>query len=271
MRILQVVSRFDFGGAENHVRELSNQLQQCNHQVFIISQRGRQTQLLERGITFIRSRFWCKLILLRALFYIYQIRKYQIEVIHAHQRLPIVAASIAGLITGSPVVATVHGRARYDLRSRLSRKIPKNYIFVSQQVLEVSRHKQQIENRSVLIPNGVHLTQSDKNLNPFHLGYISRMDKRHLRMVQLLIAIMPRLKERFPSIQLSIIGEGNKMQQIRQQAEQINLHAGRCIIQIHGYLDNVNQQEKDMGLIIGVGRVAIGAAMSGCAVISANS
>ncbi|MBC7124472.1 MAG: hypothetical protein H5T24_02495, partial [Bacteroidales bacterium] len=53
MRILQLVTRFDFGGAENHVRELCNELAACNHQVILLSRKGRQNELLDKRVLFI--------------------------------------------------------------------------------------------------------------------------------------------------------------------------------------------------------------------------
>ncbi len=271
MRILQVVSRFDFGGAENYVRELSNQLQKSNHQVFILSQNGRQQKLLETGILFTTVPFLFKLVFLRALLYIYYVKKFQIETIHAHQRLPILAASLAGWITGVPVVATVHGRVRYDLRSWFSRKIPSRFIFVSRQVLNISQYKKQLERRSIVIPNGINIEHSHCQPEPFHLGYICRLDSKHIAMVKMLMEIMPLMNQKYQHVKLSIIGEGKDLKLVHTWAESINRQAGRCMVMVHGYLNHADQQVIPIDLVVGVGRVAIGAAMAGCAVVSANN
>lgn len=43
MRILLVLKRFDFGGAENHVCDLANTLCELKHEVFLVTAKGRQT------------------------------------------------------------------------------------------------------------------------------------------------------------------------------------------------------------------------------------
>ncbi|HQN99235.1 MAG TPA: hypothetical protein PKU86_07265, partial [Bacteroidales bacterium] len=45
--ILQVVTHFDFGGAENHVRELCNELTVQEHEVYLVGQPGRQVKLMK--------------------------------------------------------------------------------------------------------------------------------------------------------------------------------------------------------------------------------
>jgi hypothetical protein len=53
MRILQLVNRFDFGGAENHVKELCNELAAMDHKVVLATRNGRQRTLLDNRVKFV--------------------------------------------------------------------------------------------------------------------------------------------------------------------------------------------------------------------------
>ena len=64
------------------------------------------------------------------------IRENKIDIIHAHQRLPVFIGCMAGKMAGIPVVVTVHGQTQYDVRSPLTRKWIDRFIFVRQSTLD---------------------------------------------------------------------------------------------------------------------------------------
>lgn len=270
MKILQVISRFDFGGAENYVRELANDLSKKGNRVWISGTPGRQIKQLNDGVCFIGSCFLCKLILFRAIHYVWMIRKHQIDLIHAHQRLPIVAASLAGWLTNTPVVVSVHGRVRHDLSFFLSRRIPQLYIFVSQQVLVVSRFHGLLAPKSVVIPNGISDKPANCAIRPYSIGYISRLDSRHASVVSMLIEIMPMLHSEFPEVTLTIVGDGTSFAELRKKTASINHQLGKSIISMPGYIENFSTAAVAPELIVGVGRVAMEALQRGCTVIPIN-
>ncbi len=270
MKILQIISRFDFGGAENYVRELSNELAEKGHELLIISKKGRQTKLLHPKVIHIPLSRYQHWMIVKIPLFIYFIKKYHIDVIHAHQRLPILTASIASFITRTPLVVTVHGRVRHDLKSAITRKIPRKFIFVSQQVLKVSKHYERLKSRSVVIPNGV--TQQ-KNLPvriPFQIGYLSRIDSKHYLVIQELLKILPKMNQHFPGIQLVIFGEGPKTGSLKSSIEEVNKLMGYPSVVWFGFLEDFSELTQAPELFLGVGRVAIEAAIQGLSVITVN-
>lgn len=271
MKVLQVITRFDFGGAENYVRELSNELSKQGIEVYIFSKQGRQNKLLNPTVHFFNSILSSKFILFKAINIILLVKKYNIDVIHAHQRHPIISACIASLLTKKPLVVTVHGRVRYDLRSRISRKVPSHFIFVSTKVLNVSRHYEQIVQKSVIIPNGIPKSKINYKHIPYKVGYISRLDKKHATVIYQLMAILPILSKEFKDISLSITGDGEELDNIRRIAKTTNSILDYEAIYVNGYIENLSNQESIPELILGVGRVAIESAIKGCSVISINS
>ncbi len=270
MRILQVIKRFDFGGAENYVQELSSELASQGHDVTILGRRGRQCAMLSDKVTFIDAKFYfgaiaCVFIIVRL------VKRYNIDVIHAHQRMPILSASIASLLTGVPVVATIHGRVRYDLRSYISRKIPAYFIFVSHQVFMVSRYRNMLMSRSVVVPNGIKVVGPPHRLIPFSIGYMSRIDLKHAGLIGQLADVVPLLCAEFGRISLFIYGDGDEIESIRRKAEKINSDIGYNAIIVGGYVAEINAMDQYPELVVGVGRVAIEAAHKGCGVIPVNS
>lgn len=271
MKVLHVVTRFDFGGAENYVRELSNELDIQGCEVFVFSKRGRQVDLLNSSVRFINAHFCSRLILTQAFSLVRIIRKHKIDVVHAHQRFPIISACIAGLFTQIPVVVTIHGRVRQDLRSKLSRKIPARFIFVSERVLTVSRHYGALVDKSVVIPNGIPRPTISYRYTPNSIGYISRIDAKHANVIVQLIDVVVSLSLDYPSVSLSIYGDGDYLDRIRKLADDVNQRLGYNAIVVHGYVKCLFKSIEVPELILGVGRVAIESAYKGCSVISVNN
>lgn len=271
MTILQVITRFDYGGAENYVREVSNELTRTGHNVLIYSRPGRQTELLHPAVKHIKAALGFRTLLVQLIQLITLCVKYRVQIIHAHQRLAIASSCIAGYLLRVPVVVTVHGRARRDLRSVISRRIPVRYIFVSSRVLRVSRYYDQLRARSVVIPNGISITAGENSHHPYRLGYECRMDSKHLKVLRQLIGLLPLLKEDFRGISLAVMGDGKALKLLRILKEELNTELGYEAIVLHGYVSHFGKLNPKPEIMLGVGRVAIEALAHGCSVISLNS
>jgi glycosyltransferase involved in cell wall biosynthesis len=271
MRILHLVRIFGFGGAENHVRDLANAMEEQGHEVFIMAKSGKQNDLLNRGVTFINIRMRDFLAPYQILFVARFIKENGIEVIHAHQRLPVFIGSMAGKLAGIPVVVTVHGHTQYDVRSPLTRKAIDKFIFVRQSTFDEAKDYGIPSGKCTLIQNGVRITgsQSERDFNS--LCYISRIDKRHSLVISLLMnKVLIPVSEQFPDMKFNIIGDGDHLAGIRTEAESINRQLGRTTMIIHGYMQDVSEIIRKSGLVLGVGRVAMETLACGVPVLSVN-
>jgi len=258
MRILQLVTRFDFGGAENHVRELCNELVANNHQVILVSRNGRQKELLDNRVVFKPLPLpVSNLILTQVVIILYHLLRYKIDVIHAHQRLPIISACIAGFILKVPVVVTVHGRVRHDLRSVIARKFASKIIFVSNQVLTISRHFESIKHKSVVIPNGIPIPQKSPEIEPYTIGYFSRIDERHLEVIKNLVLAVEELKADYPNVRLMIMGDGKEVERLKLLIFETNSKFNQEVILYKGFVKSLENWSFFPELLFGVGRVAI--------------
>ena len=271
MRILQLIKNFDFGGAENYVCDLANALDEHGNNVYIIAGKGRQVSRLRKRVRFIPLRLNDSLILFQVIIICYVSLKNRIQVIHAHQRLPILMACIVGKITGIPVVVTVHGRTRYDLKSWISRRFSQKTIFVSSRVFEVSAKYEEIKHKSVVIPNWFSVPENRSEEKPYMISYISRIDKKHSSVILMMIQkVMYTLSSEFPMITFEIIGEGGFSSEIKEEATRLNNYLKRDACIVHGFKPDVRKVIQSSGLVMGVGRVALEAIACGIPVLSIN-
>ncbi len=271
MRILLLIKKFDFGGAENHVRELANSLSESGNEVFVIAGPGRQVSLLSEDVLYTKLKKFFSPAILQTAFLIPFLHKNKIDIIHAHQRQPALAASIAGRLTGIPVVVTVHGRTRLDLRSWISRILPSKIIFVSKIVLEVSAKYEQIKNKSVIIPNWIILPEKTIKKVPWSISYISRIDKKHSSLILMIIKeVLGVLVVKYPYLTFRIIGEGEYLDVIRKEAELFNRQIKREAVIVCGFILDTREKLQESVLVIGVGRVALEALSCGTPVLSMN-
>lgn len=271
MRILHLVRIFGFGGAENHVRDLANVLDEMGHEVFIMARSGKQNCLLNKGVKFIYLRMSDFLAPFQILFVARFIRENGIEVIHAHQRLPVFIGSIAGKIAGVPVVVTVHGQTQYDVRSPLTRRLIDKFIFVRQSTFDEARGYGIPVGKSIIVQNGVRIRNLQEKRDYYSFCYISRIDKRHSQVISMVLnnVVLP-LSRQLPGLKFNIAGDGDHLKQVKSEADSLNKQIGRPAVIIHGYMEDVSEIIDKSGLVLGVGRVAIETLACGVPVLSVN-
>jgi glycosyltransferase involved in cell wall biosynthesis len=197
--------------------------------------------------------------------------RYRIDIMHSHKRLAILQASLAGRIMNVPVVATVHGRPRYDMRSRLSRRMTDRIIFVSAKTFEANRYNEFFTSKSVLIHNGVRICNNQGTRNHNTMLYVCRIDKKHASVISMLITnVLPGIIRNFPNVTFEIVGDGKFLEDLKKEAGILNREHNREVCRFHGYLNDVRPVVNRSGIVMGVGRVALEALSCSVPVISLN-
>jgi glycosyltransferase involved in cell wall biosynthesis len=271
MRILHLVRIFDFGGAENHVRDLANILYEMGHEVSVMAESGKQNKLLNNGVKFIDLRMKDILAPLQILFIARYAKEHGIEIIHAHQRLPVLLGCMAGKIARIPVVVTVHGQTQHDVRSPLTRRWVDKFIFVRQSTFNEAKGYGIPPEKSLLIQNGIRIVNSQSERDFNSLCYISRIDKRHYQVISMIMnKVLIPLNKEFPEFKFNIVGDGDHLDDIRSEVESVNRQLRRTAMIVHGYMEDVGEIIKKSGLVFGVGRVAIETLACGVPVLSVN-
>jgi len=266
MRILLLIKHFDFGGAENHVCELANELVKNGQEVWLVSGHGRQQKRLSPGVVYVPARItdWNMIPLLFKLISI--IRKEKIQLIHAHQRLPIWLAAVVGHLTGTKAVGTVHGTALHDIRSGFVKKYLDGIIVISENSYSIHRKNPAIQHKVFFLPNCFQIPDTTlvqaQPQPPFKLYYISRQDQRHANLlVNIIVHVWPRFLVKHPGTTFHLIGDGCGSEKIanilKYKDEQPWLESILC----DGYVDEVASILDNAHLVMGVGRV-IGESLS---------
>lgn len=271
MRILLSIKNFDFGGAENHVCELANALDQRGHDVFVLGKKGRQSHRLNPTVHFIPCPLHSLLLPFNLIHLIQVLKKHRIELIHAHQRYAIHLSSLAGLCAQIPVILTVHGRSQYDLRSWVARRISKKIIFVSAYVMQHAIRFPEIQHKITWIANGVQPSALKDPRKTNQVCYVSRIDKRHSEVLLLMMnEVLPNLLLRYPDLEFHVIGAGTVLPQVMRHAKHLNTSMQREVCCLHGFHPEVKELLHESALVMGVGRVALEALSCGTPVLSVN-
>lgn len=269
MNISIFIRRFDFGGAENYTRELANLLAHNGNEVFVFSQKGRQQKLLSPNVKFRAVNFSKWLLPFNLIYLFILLKKHKIEIIHAHQPSAIRTGCLLGMLSGVPVVVTIHSRTPLDLCSEFTRITPARIIYISRHTMEQSDWFSSLWPKCRYIPNGVIPSEYRAPKKSGRLLYCSRMDKSHAGLLKLLInEVMPQLKSRIPNLTLEIVGDGVWFKQIEKWAQNINNLLGADTILLDGFRE---QFVTDGSIVIGVGRVALEALSCGIPVLAVNA
>lgn len=270
MKILLLIRYFDFGGAENHVCELANALHEAGHTVILASRKGRRLKQLNPKITHYSIQFSSKrsVLILWQLFRI--VRRHKIEIIHAHQRLPLILASAYSRISSVPVIGTIHSLFRQDVRRRWVRRGLTKVIVVCPNSFQGSQNDGLLKDKSVFIPNGIIPPKQIIDSSPatLHFYYISRIDKPHSLLITFLLKeIWISIAEKYPQAKLCIVGDGNGIQAVRQAVEELPDPIAQTI-SMKGYIPDIGEEIRHANLVLGVGRVAMESIAMGVPVLS---
>ncbi|MBV7416778.1 polysaccharide deacetylase family protein [Aeromonas sp. sif2433] len=109
MNILMALSQLEVTGAEVYATTVGNELTRRGHNVFYVSDTLTKPTLgpvfkLRFNKRSILRRFW------HVFYLIYLIKRYHIQLVHAHSRASGWSSYVACKLTGTPMITTVHGR-----------------------------------------------------------------------------------------------------------------------------------------------------------------
>ncbi|MBD3239678.1 MAG: glycosyltransferase [Chitinivibrionales bacterium] len=273
VRILLLIRRLDFGGAENRLIDLANALVRAGHRVIVAAGRGRGARGLLSDVDFRPLPFLAPL----RPFTVAAVQRLaeaeRIEIVHAHQREPGIVGAVVCSRIGAPLVATLHSRIEWDFDLPWVRQaIARLFVPSEAWVARVARVDPGLADRSIVVPNGLSTARVDGvSRSRLRVLYASRIDRFHERALRLLVRdAWPRVLRRFPRCELAIAGDGVRYGSVRREAIRTNRRVGRETVRTLGYCPDLDQQLARTGLVLGVGRVALEAAGQGAPVLLVN-
>jgi glycosyltransferase involved in cell wall biosynthesis len=275
LTVLLTLMALNTGGAETHVVSLARQLKKEGINVLVASRGGELVKELNAsGIEHFTMPLHSKMpgSLFSSIIGLTKlVKKYKVDLIHAHARIPAWVSQWVFYITGCPYITTSHGIYSTNWGLGLLTAWGEKIIAVSEDVREhlVKNFKVRPE-KIYVIPNGIDLEQFDPGVDTssvqkelglssdeMKIVYISRLMGARGEIALKLIDAMPDICSSFPNVKLLVVGEGDKLEAIRGQAEKCNTALkGRRVIVTGARLDTYAL----MGLAdvaVGVGRVAL--------------
>ena len=275
MRVLMATMKLDIGGAETHIVELSKALARRGIEIIVASNGGAyEKELEDAGICHIKVPFHTKnpVCMKRA----YNMLKdiifnYQIDVVHAHARIP---AFLCGQLHRK-----YHFRFVTTAHWVFSTKFPYNFLTcwgdrtlsVSDDIKKYLMESYGIEDEKIRVTiNGIDLEKfsADTDFSSVaeefglkedktRIVYVSRMDTDRSLAAHKLIEITPELCREIPNLEVIIVGGGNDYETVKTEADSVNKSLGRPVIITTGSRTDINRFVASGNMFIGVSRAAL--------------
>ena len=274
-RVLMTLTRFDIGGAETHVLELSLELKRMGYYVVVASNGGvYEKNLADAGIHHYKVPMHSKspakvkesLNLLKNI-----IKSENIEIVHAHGRIPAFLCGILKKTMDFTFVTTAHwvfdtshglkyitnwGEKVVAVSEDIKKYLMDNYkvnptdIYVTINGIDTDKFSKDVEFSDIL--EEFSLEQNTKKI-----VYISRMDEDRAQVAFHLAEIVPELVKINPDIEVLIVGGGNVYEKLEKQVNEINARLGKRYIVLTGARTDIYKFASLSDIFVGVSRSAL--------------
>ncbi len=274
-RILMTLTRFDIGGAETHVLELSLELQRMGYYVVVASNGGvYEKNLADAGIPHYKVPMHLKnpaavkksLRLLKNI-----IRNENIEIVHAHGRIPAFLCGILNKKMDFTFVTTAHwvfdtshglkyitnwGEKVIAVSEDIKTYLMDNYhtnpsdIYVTINGIDTNKFSKEAEYSDIM--EEFLLEQNTKKI-----VYISRMDSDRALVAFHLVEIVPELVKLNPDIEIVIVGGGDVFDELKEKADAVNNALGKRYIILTGGRTDIYKFAALSDIFVGVSRSAL--------------
>lgn len=278
MNILMLSMSMGAGGAETHVLTLARALVRAGHSVTVASAGGMLTAgLAEGGVAHVTLPLASRspVALARAVGGIIRLcRRESFDVIHAHGRIPALAAHAARRLSPRvpPCAVTVHGvYSPHAPGARLS-KWGERTMAVSEDIADYTAATYGFDRgRIAVIPNGVDIPEKAADVRRAGLDIVTsgRLDGDSSAAALMLTEVFPAVCREFESERptLTIIGGGTLEREIRARAERVNREVGRAAVVCTGAVPDAAAEAAKHGIFAGSSRAAIEAMAAGMPVL----
>lgn len=238
MKIMMVLPEFEEGGVERHVLWLSGNLADLGHSVVVVSAGGKMEEKLHPSVRVLHlpvNRKNPVSGLYSALRIVVTSKRWKIDLIHAHSRVPAWIAWWASALSGTPWVVTVHARYRRNWAIAPIRRAH-GAICVSRAVQ--SHLSGFLPEVNVVIKNGipnpVARWHSKDKKRPMHFLFVGRLT----RVKGLQVVLSALSAERDGAWILDIVGDGPQRRELEDLAENLGLHGK---VRFHGFRDDTDR------------------------------
>ncbi|MCU0666580.1 MAG: glycosyltransferase family 4 protein [Candidatus Omnitrophica bacterium] len=242
MNILLLANHFNTGGISSYILTLAKGLKKLGHNIYVASGSGELVSALEQErFGYIRVPLKTKAELsinvLVSFFKLFpEIKKKNIQIIHANTRVTQVLACLLSRFSGKPFVSTCHGFFKKRLLRRIFPCWGVCVIAVSSQVKDHLVQDFNVpEDNIELIANGIDIAKFSFQLSTVNcqqkikfglgegpvVGIVARLSevKGHVYLIR----AMQRVVEKFPQAKLLIAGEGKIKTSLERLVQQLGI------------------------------------------------
>lgn len=267
MRIVHVLSQTHLTGAEAHAVSLAESLLTRGHQVTLISDRfhlKNSAKMISRPIHGAR-RPWERL--REVLFLRRYLKENKIDLVHAHSRAAVRISWWATRGLSTALVSTIHGHQHFSWGKRLFDTYGERVLVVCEALRKkMIRDFKMRPSRMEVLGNPIDITPSAAPTEPSlkRWLFVTRWTgPKGVRAEEFLREVLPEFMSQEPELQFEIAGTppepGSAAAALLKQLQQT--YGSRFLNR--GFLSNVESLYGEYGLVIGGGRICLGALASG--------
>lgn len=288
MNILLATMSLDIGGAETHVVTLAIKLKKYGHTPIVVSAGGMFEEILRKNgiehyIAPLNKKDFASITssveLIKNL-----IKQKEIDVIHAHARIPAFNCKIVSILTNTPFMTTAHAKFKDTLVYRYTSFWGKKTICISNDIKDHLTNRFGVsESKITIIENGIDIEHFKKTRMDNHLVKelgiaddskiivnISRLKGPLADMLEDIIDATYRARQVDEKIHLVIVGDGDDRKQVEDKMAEINALFKRPFIHILGKRKDIKEILNSAELYIGVARSTLEAMATSLPVILAG-
>ncbi|WP_296970321.1 glycosyltransferase family 4 protein [Tepidanaerobacter sp. EBM-38] len=275
LTVLLALMALDAGGAETHVVSLAKQLKKRGVEVIVASHGGKLTKVLETSDI---KHYTLPLDRKSPLNLIYSVnglanivKEHEVNVIHAHARIPAWVSQWVSFMTGCPYITTSHGIYSTGWGMGLITTWGRKVIAVSEDVKKYLINGFKVNpDKIFVIPNGIDLEQFNPGVDSsqverqlglkyedLKIVYVSRLMGARGEIALRLIEALPQIEKTFPKVKLIVVGEGDKYESIVRMAAEYNSKTSENNVIVTGARLDTPLIMNMADVAVGVGRVAL--------------
>jgi len=272
MNILMIIDSIDIGGAETHLINLVEALKKHGYKSFVASSGGiYEQELNQESIDHYKLPVNSKnpLHLLRTVFKLKKyVKKNQIDIIHAHGRMPAFIGNILSKLTGVHFITTAHAKVEANSFYKYITTYGEFVISVSEDIKNHIMNAFDVNEKIIeIIPNGINTnkfkkTDEDQELmknlelspNAIRIMVVSRMDGK---LGQIAIDLVKHFEaiQSEKSLELIVVGDGDRF-------DELSATSSNESIKILGKRSDINKIINLSDIIVAVSRSALEAMAS---------
>ena len=274
-RILMTLTRFDIGGAETHVLELSLELKRMGYYVVVASNGGvYEKNLEEAGIAHYKVPMHSKApkMVSKSLKMLKKIIKdEQIDIVHAHGRIPAFLCGILKKKMDFTFVTTAHWVFDTSHGLKYITNWGEKVIAVSEDIKTYLMDNYKVNPTDIYVTiNGIDTVKFSKDAcvsdimeefsleqNTKKIVYISRMDEDRALVAFHLVDIVPEIVKLNPDVEIVIVGGGNVYDKLEEKVNEVNARLKKRYIVLTGPRTDIYKFAALSDIFVGVSRSAL--------------